>query len=399
MALIPADVGLRLRLDNELQTQAVAPIKEIPEDLAHFKTGQLFSARIQETLPENTYRALVAGKTITLSLPETVKAGDLLELVVVDRTPKSLIAQLAPQQANTAQISDDSPYPHASFSPAAKMLGKLLVAEGHTPQAAALNRGEALLSQAPRTGAELAPALHKAVNESGLFYESHQAQWLAGKLPLKTLLQEPQGRLSSLKPVVHTPITNTPVDHPLPNEATTTNKTNITQNITPNLLTQIATESQNTSNASTQTTPTATTTPSSMASIPDELRPLVQQQLDAAGTQRLIWHGEAWPGQPLRWEIEHEEPHSQTSDESKLEPWLSTLRLSTPHLGALEATVQLGPRGVRISLSAASSLATTEMRAAASQLEQALTDAGLQLLGFTVKQAAPNETKDATTNP
>jgi hypothetical protein len=38
--------------------------------------------------------------------------------------------------------------------------------------------------------------------------------------------------------------------------------------------------------------------------VPEDLRLLVQQQLDAVATQRLAWHGEVWPGQTLNWQIE-----------------------------------------------------------------------------------------------
>ena len=41
----------------------------------------------------------------------------------------------------------------------------------------------------------LRAALAQAVSESGLFYESHLAQWLAGQRPLAALEREPQARL------------------------------------------------------------------------------------------------------------------------------------------------------------------------------------------------------------
>ncbi|HHT9057282.1 TPA: flagellar hook-length control protein FliK, partial [Burkholderia cenocepacia] len=45
-------------------------------------------------------------------------------------------------------------------------------------------------------------ALAQAVSESGLFYESHLAQWLAGQRPLAALMREPQARLATaLAPV------------------------------------------------------------------------------------------------------------------------------------------------------------------------------------------------------
>ncbi len=396
MALIPADIGLRLRQQNELLTQPVAPVQEIPDDLVGFKSGQIFSARIQEVLPENTYRALVAGKTITLSLPEAAKNGDVLELVVVDRTPKAIMAQLAPAGAGPASTSGATPYPHTTFSPTAQMLGKLLVAEGDTPKAAPLNRGEPLIAQPPRTGADLAQVLSKAVSESGLFYESHQAQWVAGKLPLANLLQEPQGRLSTPETLANhaNQVKSTEI---LNAETGAAGKITANTSATQNSATLLLYSSEVENNAAGATTTTHQSSLGAMApAMPDELRPLVQQQLDAAGSQRLIWHGEVWPGQTMQWEIDHEAHNPQETDEAALEPWLSTLRLSTPNLGQLEASLQLGPRGVRISVSAESNAAANTMRAAAEQLEQALAAAGGRLLGMTIKQLQPSETIAAT---
>ena len=39
--------------------------------------------------------------------------------------------------------------------------------------------------------------LKQAITQSGMFYEAHQAEWVEGRLAKATLLQEPQGKLSS----------------------------------------------------------------------------------------------------------------------------------------------------------------------------------------------------------
>ena len=43
--------------------------------------------------------------------------------------------------------------------------------------------------------ADLAPVLKQALTQSGVFYEAHQARWVAGQLPTEALRQEPQGRM------------------------------------------------------------------------------------------------------------------------------------------------------------------------------------------------------------
>ena len=43
---------------------------------------------------------------------------------------------------------------------------------------------------------QLAASLSKALSTSGVFYESHQSQWVLGERPVGDLLNEPQGKLS-----------------------------------------------------------------------------------------------------------------------------------------------------------------------------------------------------------
>ncbi len=495
MALIPSDAGLRMRVENELLPKPVSPVQEIATDLPRLQAGQLFTAQIREVLPQNTYLALVAGKQVTLSLPENAKSGDVLELVVIEQTPKSIIAGLARQPAS---VAGEATTPQTTLSSTAQMLRSLLVSEGDTPEAAPLNRGQPLLANPPKTGAELAPVLNRAVRESGLFYEAHQAQWIAGKLPLARLLQEPQGQipvpaqaqpgqaaqvgqagqtatsLPAALPIADANESAQPAPGQAPlasqaNQATPTNATTpgmtalpsgkgepapgtlpgtptgtgtaqpaplnsaVAQSIllyqsnqaqSPDATRGAATQGtppsaghggedgaattkqtgiQNTSAQTTaaalanpeaargQPTPATATTPQMhlLPTMPDELRALVQQQLDAAGTQRLLWHGEVWPGQTMQWRLEwQQQGGNEAGEEDGAGPWQTKLRLTTPRLGSVEASLQLGTAGVRIALSAVDVASAEEMRAGAVDLESALSAAGVPLRGFTVRQAA-----------
>ncbi|HDR9394372.1 TPA: flagellar hook-length control protein FliK, partial [Burkholderia multivorans] len=71
-------------------------------------------------------------------------------------------------------------------------------ASGPAPGAAAATAAATAADAAPPSLAgALRAALAQAVGESGLFYESHLAQWFAGQRPLATLLREPQARIAS----------------------------------------------------------------------------------------------------------------------------------------------------------------------------------------------------------
>jgi len=368
MALIPPDAGIRMRMQTDATLHPVAPATEIPADLPDLRPGQFFSARIQEVLPEATYKALVAGKQLTLSLPEGAKAGDTLELVVVDRSAHAITARLA----DPALTESHQAYEHTTLSPAARLIGRLLTPEGDTPQPAPLNRGQPLLAQAPTQGQQLASALAKAVTNSGLFYEAHQAQWVAGRLPVTQLLQEPQGRLSN--PVAA-------LTKPQVQIAGDIDKPDVTANSAREATKVITREAAEV--ASSRIT-TSTTT------IPDEIRPLVQQQLDAAATQRLAWHGEVWPGQVMEWEIERDKPQTSSSQDETPEQWATSLRLTTPRLGSVHATIRLTSAGVGMVIATPHGASAADLRDEIPALAKSLEAAGVPPLLIQVQHEADN---------
>lgn len=363
MVLIPNDAGVRLRSQSDVPLHPIAPVTDLPADLTDFHTGQQFSARIQQVLPENTYKALVAGRSLTLSLPEGAKAGDTLELVVVDRTPRTIVAQLANRPATTDGAGEA--YQFTTLSRAAQVIGALLAREGDKPAPAALSRGFPLLAHAPTDAAELAPRLAKAASLSGLFYESHQVQWAQGQRPLADLLAEPQAAHS--RPEVLAAYRQAAIGTPVTaSGGKDANSLALLQNL-------LGTEARPASVQATLENPAG--------SIPEELRPLVQQQLDAAASQRLAWHGEVWPGQTLRWEVEPDARHPD-HDAAPEQGWITSLHLTMPRLGGIDARIHLTSQGVRIAILAPGEDAEGDLRAAAPALDSALAASGIPLLGL-----------------
>ena len=296
------------------------------------------------------------------------------ELVVLDRTPKVVIAQLAGQPAAAAPANDT--YQYATLSRSGQLIGNLLLPEGEAPQPAALNRGEPLLAQPPTSGADLVPVLQKAVAQSGLFYESHQAEWVAGKMPIEQLLQEPQGQRSAPITLAQHGVTqHLPPTHPESGRAAT-----VAAAETPTLMqTLFGTEDRSQAPAAQQ--PAA----GLAQAVPEELRPIVQQQLDAVATQRLIWHGEAWPNQPVEWEIVRGDEQGNSSQPEDEASWRTTLRLDTPRLGHVDASLRLTAAGIHIAITTPSGATAEDLRAAAPELTTALDAAGVQVLSFQAK--------------
>ena len=99
--------------------------------------------------------------------------------------------------------------------------------------------------------------------------------------------------------------------------------------------------------------------------MPEALRPLVQQQLEAAATQRMLWHGEVWPRQSMDLEIERNTEREADGSGDEDSRWRTTLSLTTPRLGHIEANLQLTLKGVRIALTTPDGASAVDLREAA----------------------------------
>ncbi|MDP3032220.1 MAG: flagellar hook-length control protein FliK [Rhodocyclaceae bacterium] len=392
MALIPPDAGLRMRMQTETNLlQPVRPPHELPSRFPELRPGQSFTAQIQEALPGNTYRALVAGQQLTLQLAAGAKSGDLLELVVVDRSGKVIIAKQA--DGGTAADGKAAPYPFARFSSAARLIGQLLPADGESAPPAQLNRGQPLFAQPPASGAQLAPTLARAVSQSGLFYEAHQAQWVSGKLPLAQLLQEPQGQRSAPSAFQYAATERAVTTSSILQALQVGGEKVGAGGTAPTGTTALpATAQAGTSQAAAQqAAQTAAQSATFARQVPEELRPLVQQQLEAVATQRIMWQGEVWPKQVMDWEIEWDGERAAGGDDEEKSNWRTALSLNTPRLGQMDATLQLTPSGVRVSIATPHGASAADLRAGAAKLAEALAAAGVPLVDFRVQVSGSDE--------
>ena len=376
MVMIPTDVGIQVRNQTEPGLGPIRPAADISADFPELGPGQVFRARIQDVLPENTYKALVAGKSLTLSLQEGAKAGDTLELVVVDRTPRAIVARLAGQGTEAA----GEPYQQATLSRTGQLIASLLAREGETAFRASLTRGRPLLPLAPASSTELAQRLPsqlaQAVTTSGLFYEAHQVEWALGQRTMTSLLAEPQGQHSRAEVLAAWGQDNRTLGTAILAQLATDKETQAPRPSVSLLRALFGGEIAVPAASAEEVSPAPNQAAATM--IPEELRPLVQQQLEAAATQRLAWHGEIWPRQFLEWDIERDAAHEE-SETAETAVWHTTLRLQLPRLGEIEARIRLSGQNLELVLQAADPARATDLQSAVPGLQQALAAAGLTL--------------------
>ena len=360
--MIPGDLSARLRMLTEASffsaDSPVAPLartRAIPADLPQFTPGERITATLQHANKDATFQALVSGREVVLYLPRSVKTGDTLELIVSHVTPRAVFASLA------TAASAPGPADRPVLSQAGKLISFLLTGQD-SPGPARLNGGAALVPSAPlNTGATtlLANRLGTAVSESGLFYESHQTRWLAGQMSLGALQKEPQGQMA-LRQAVGGAAAPAP-------------------------------EADGSTGTAAAPLPASAARASDTAPIAERLLPLVHQQLDTLATHQLVWQGQVWPGQQMEWEIE--DPAGRGApDDGDAEPyWNTTLRLTLPHLGGIEARLHLTPAGVAVRLIADDAHSRDILAAGQPRLAEALDAADLPLTGMVAELARSDD--------
>ncbi|MBN3758474.1 flagellar hook-length control protein FliK [Paraburkholderia sp. Tr-20389] len=274
---------------------------------------------------------------------------------------------------------------------------------------------------APLPVAELAAALRRTVDESGLFYESHLAQWLSGQRPVESLAGEAQNHLADAASQSQ-PDTGHDADDP---NAWTQGRpsgntgaaafaaavaaargepegphTQSARFTTFDLATHDLIESPADSTHGAQQAvaahaagiddPNAPQQQSMQAALHPATIPLVRQQLDLLATGQFRWTGEAWPGARLDWTIEQEGDEWRRSGNGAASaddeyPWRTRLTLSLPSLGTVDADLTLtGTRlvaRVQASPGGAARLATQ-----GETFRQRLAQAGIELSGLSIRE-------------
>ncbi|MDR2166051.1 MAG: flagellar hook-length control protein FliK [Zoogloeaceae bacterium] len=411
--MIPADVAdtaARVRQISDLSTRPTPPAQKLADALSDFVPGQRLMATIQALLPNGTYRAMIAQRDITLALPFAAKPGDALELEVVDTNGKLALAVVAGGGKATAGAENASVA--TRLTAAGRLIGDLLAGldreNGKRPQPAPLNNTQPVLNRSPEGGADLAPALKMALARSGMFYESHQARWVDGKLGLQTLLQEPQGRLS---PAAHalargmSPELAGRAAGAMAQPANVASANPASANVASANPAPANAATAQTANAAAATASSAATMASAASAadagavrvgmnqlIAPNLAALVQQQLEALATHCYTWQGQVWPGQDMEWEIVEEDADNQEKRENTAANWTTRLNLTLPGLGGIAATLRLsGGKEIEIMLRADNEDARKRLSAGNAPLRQQFETAGLKLAAFSVSRHARDE--------
>ena len=250
----------------------------------------------------------IAGQTVAMRLPQPVAAGDTLKLSFAGHMPQPVFILDTPETARTETTQ---------FSQTARMLSDIMqrVPERTPPT---LTPPGPLLDQPTTNPGELALTLRTALVRSGLFYESHLADWAVGLDSLDGLMQEPQNRMLIADSARGTPsaaarsaldLAETAITAALPGTSLTVETDQKTAN---------------------------------------PMHTLLSQQLQVLESPNFVWRGELWPGQMLEWQVRRnqDQPADDPTRSTPIEreaatAWESHLKLTLPQLGTVNVHIRL----------------------------------------------------------
>jgi hypothetical protein len=363
--------------------------------------GKTMTATVLARLQDGGALVQVAGNAVRMALPASLAAGAEVPLTLLSANPRPTF-----QLGNTTQLiagyAPPANSPSNTSASAAALTASLLSAANAGSAAPQRSLGATLLAQAPLTPAADLPALaadtlapmlspaarsiasalagtwsapgvpatilgklplvaagapdpdrlqqglKDALGKSGLFYESHVAEWAEGKRPLLDLMREPQ-----------------------------------------NLRAQVQQQQAGGPQTSESLARAAFASPDLSAA------QMINQQLHAHEQQRLQWLGQAWPGQPMQWDVQREEQRgnkNQPGDGAEAEQvWRSGVRFRLPLLGKVSAAVTLVGDQVHIQVQTGSGDSADTLRAWAGQLQQAMAAAGSPLASLTIAQESGDD--------
>jgi len=335
----------------QLVKTSATQLLEVAQDVAQtpqWVPGERLPAYILASLPNGRFQVQIQDQVLDMNLPRNSEPGQKIELTFISASPRMTFAltnDLAQALPSNSGVS---------LSETAKFLGALLQKGNLDKAPMAANGAVPILNGAPPAATQdFAVALRNAVSQSGLFYESHQAQWVSGERSFSSLMQEPQAKL------------------PLNSATITSTSNSATIDIAKSSVDSIQNQAVNNMGRE---------------AVHPLAAPIVHQQLEALDTRQIVWQGQVWPGQNMDWRIEEDDARQAEAYEDEAPRWRTRLHLDLPGLGGVTARLAIDHNGVRVEMLAERGDSASLLRGEVAQLADSMEASGLKVAGLAVKQ-------------
>lgn len=278
-----------------------------------------------------TAKAAPANALAQTSLQENASYMPIKSTGAIPLSDVDVAAQQLPHAPNSLSTQIE-------LSTTGQLINKLLRETSTTPEKLHLQGKTPLLAETNSKlhttplARQLETSLQHNIKESGLFYESHIAQWASGQRSLAELQNEPQSKIS------------------------------------PNAEQLMLTNTEDSKHAS--------------------LSQLIHQQLEVLEHQKIQWTGLLAPQIPLHWSIEEnqQQQHPSSPEEATKEAtWQSDLQIEFPHLGKVAVRIYLNANQLQLSLKSDAASTSSLLKSEYLSLQKAIESAGTHIQSFTVQ--------------
>lgn len=377
--MLPSNASTTL-VGNFIRAQQglIDSVRVSPDDV-RLTVGEKVQAVVTNQLNNGRFLVLIKDQLLDLNLPRNTQPGQQFDLTVLSKNP-----QLTFQLNATPNLPAPSPTltqdARVGLSKGAVMIGELLK-NSDPAQVESLKQTQPLFTAKPET-VQLALQLATRLGQSGLFYESHQAQWVAGERTLPALQIEPKAFVRPENSSAIIPSTQ--------NQQSEQHDSNSVGRLLAN--SSLANQDQATPVHKTESTETRfnlnNPTAAKTLTIDDtQLQQIVRQQLDLIENKPLVWQGQAWPNQDLLWQIQRNDEQSRSGAEQEVLPeWQTSLQVSLPRLGELGVVAQLKQDGFHLRFQSPNDETIQLLKSQQAALLARFESAGLKLSSTSVHQ-------------
>ena len=347
------DTALPIRSTTDVQVEVTSRLNQIA-------VGKQVQAEVLSHLDGGTFLVRIDGTDARVSLPATTRIGDQLNMTMLSTQPRPTFLLGTPTNKDTAQVSQ-----------AGRLLDTILHQTSLRGGDPTLRGTEPLLAAAPLADAGslalLTARLQETVTHSGLFYESHLQQWVAGQLPLERLMRAPQPTMASRGAGENSDGILSATD-------------------------KAAGGRSQGAFADAPPTDADTLLPANAAmlgadTLSAEAMQMVSRQIHTLEQRQLSWQGECWPGQSMTWEIEDQGPEAAHSSEPRTS-WMTSVRFTLPQLGQVQARIRLTGEHAQMQITVADEAVAERLRSGGAALTNALAAAGTTLDSLLVAKDA-----------
>ena len=306
-------------IENFIRTPKADPTsllsKDAPPDVS--------ASYVLET-EQNQHISSLASKTPIETASNIVSDQRQVSTIAQSKLIADIAGKLSDQQESNTSSTP------TNFSDTGKLINKILLQAQQQGEPSTLIGKTPLLSNAEelKHPDRFARLLQQTISSSGIFYESHVADWAEGKLSKAELMREPQAQLGN---------TNANISN-----ATIEGQSNLAQ--------------------------------------------IIHLQLDVLEQQKIAWQGYLLPNLPFDWTITQQDQHTQKKTDEPEPSWQSVVRFELPNLGVVAATINFHAGQLQLFLSTDTEETASTLKEHSFALSQALEGAGAPIKSLLVKR-------------